>query len=99
MTSYEKAEIRRLPRKYRPMTAWGYIWRNLLYSLPVLGWIFLIVHATSDKNIARRSYARSFLLLYLILIIVSFVLGLLIGLGVLDAGIIEDMSNSLPSDI
>ncbi|MBQ3015887.1 MAG: hypothetical protein IJD79_03800 [Clostridia bacterium] len=58
MTQFEKAEIRRLPKKYRPMGAWGYFWHNILYAIPVLGWICLIWGAVSDKNISRRSYAR-----------------------------------------
>ncbi|MBQ9069824.1 MAG: hypothetical protein IJY23_00550 [Clostridia bacterium] len=58
MTSFEKAEIRRLPKKYRPKGGWSYFWRNLIYMIPVLGWIVLICHACSDKNINRRSYAK-----------------------------------------
>ena len=62
MTSFEKAEIRRLPKKYRPMNLFGYVWRTLLYIIPVLGLVFLIRGACNSKNISRRSYARSFLL-------------------------------------
>ena len=61
MTSFEKAEIRRLPKKYRPMGVLGYIWNTLLYIIPVLGLLFLIRGACNSKNISRRSYARSFL--------------------------------------
>lgn len=58
MTQFEKAEIRRLPKKYRPMGAWGYFWHNILYAIPVIGWFCLIWGAVNDKNISRRSYAR-----------------------------------------
>ena len=61
MTSFEKAEIRRLPKKYRPMGLCGYVWHTLLYIIPVLGLILLIWGACNDKNVSRRSFARSFL--------------------------------------
>lgn len=61
MTSFEKAEIRRLPKKYRPMGFFGYVWHTLLYIIPVLGLVFLISGACNGKNVNRRSFARSFL--------------------------------------
>ena len=61
MTSFEKAEIRRLPKKYRPMGFFGYVWHTLLYIIPVLGLILLIWGACNDRNVSRRSFARSFL--------------------------------------
>ena len=67
MTSFEKAEIRRLPKKYRPMGLLGYVWRTLLYIIPVLGLIFLIRGACNSKNISRRSYARSFLFSWILI--------------------------------
>jgi ABC-type amino acid transport system permease subunit len=60
MKSYELAQIDRLPYNYKPLTAWGYFWLTILYSIPVLGWIFLVIFAFSDANINRRSHARSY---------------------------------------
>ena len=60
MKLYEYEEIARLPNKYRPLTAWNYFWLNVLYSIPIIGWIFLIVFACSDENVSRRSHARSY---------------------------------------
>ena len=73
MTQFEKAEISRLPKKYKPMGAWGYFWHNFLYCIPVLGLIILIANACSDKNLSRRGYARSILLTALISIILAVV--------------------------
>ena len=52
--------------QYRPISAWGYIGYNLLFAIPLVGFILLIVFAVSDANINRRNYARSFLCLLLI---------------------------------
>ena len=71
MTSFEKAEIRRLPKKYRPMGLLGYVWRTLLYIIPVLGLIFLIRGACNGRNISRRSYARSFLFSWVLIGVVT----------------------------
>lgn len=80
MTSLEKAEIKRLPKRYKPITAWGYFWYNVLFAIPVIGTIALIVCAFSSKNIVRRSYARSFFAaLLVILIIAAVVAGLILG--------------------
>ena len=84
MTSFEKAEIRRLPKKYRPMGAWGYFWHSILYSIPVIGLICLIWGACSDKKISRRSFARSyFVSLIFVLIIVGAVVALALT-GMID---------------
>ena len=60
MKAGEKNVIKKMPEKYRPLGAWKYFWLNVLFSIPVIGFIFLIIFACSGKNINRRSYARSF---------------------------------------
>lgn len=60
MNSYEKAEIQRLDSKYRPLGAWEYFGYTLLFSLPLIGFICLLIFCFSDSNINRRSFARSY---------------------------------------
>ena len=84
MTQFEKAEIRRLPKKYRPMGAWGYFWHSVLYSIPVLGWICLIWGAVNDKNICRRSYARSYFVVAIVAFILGIILGVLVALNIIS---------------
>lgn len=57
--------------QYRPISAWGYLGYNLLFAIPLVGFILLIVFAVSDANINRRNYARSFLCVMLIMAIVA----------------------------
>jgi hypothetical protein len=72
MKSYELAQIERLPYNYKPLTAWGYFWLTILYSIPIIGWIFLVAFALSDANINRRSHARSYLCgIVLVLLLVA----------------------------
>jgi len=71
MKSHEKQEISRLPRKYRPLSAWEYFGYNLLFSIPLIGFICLIVFAVSDSNIVRRSFARSYFCIIILIGIVA----------------------------
>ena len=51
----------------RPLSTWGFIWRTLLFCIPVVSLIFLFVFAFADGiNENSRSYARSWLILLLI---------------------------------
>lgn len=66
-------EEQNLPLQYRPLSPWAYFGLSLLFSIPIVGFVFLIVFSFSKANINRRNYARSFfcsLLLAVILIIV-----------------------------
>lgn len=49
-----------IPENYRPLSAWSYFWLSVLFSVPVVGFVFLIVFSFSSANIHRRSYARSY---------------------------------------
>lgn len=73
MTNFEKEEISRLPEKYRPLGAWAYFGLTILFSIPIVGFIFLIIFACSGSNINRRSFARSYfcgLIIVLVLLVV-----------------------------
>lgn len=49
-----------LPEKFRPLSAWAYFGLTLLFSIPIVGFIFLIVYSFNDSNRNRRSFARSY---------------------------------------
>ena len=78
MNRYEKDEIQRLPAKYRPMGAWSYFGYQILFALPVIGWIALLVCALSSSNIVRRSFARSYFCVLIIGIIIAVIAVILI---------------------
>ena len=97
MTSFEKAEIRRLPKQYRPMGLLGYVWNTLLYIIPVLGLVFLISGACSDKNVSRRTYARSFLFILLLCAAIGFVY--IVALSALGLFEIDALVNPIANPI
>ena len=66
-----------IPNEYRPLSAWGYIGYNLLFAIPLVGVICIIVFSLDSSYIARRNYARSFLIWMLIGIVLSIIITVL----------------------
>ena len=68
--------------QYRPLSPWAYFGYNLLFSIPILGFIMLVVFSFSNENINRRNYARSFFVeLLLVLIIIAIMAVIMIAAG------------------
>ena len=68
----------RIPSQYKPLGCWGYVGYSLLFSIPIVGFICLLVFSFNDSNLNRRSYARSYwcaLLLAFIIAIALVVIG------------------------
>jgi Mn2+/Fe2+ NRAMP family transporter len=68
-----------IPKKFRPISAWGYIGYQILFSLPILGLILMIVFACSNEKVNRRNYARANLILIVISVIFTVVAFILAG--------------------
>lgn len=69
------SDINNIPEKYRPISMWGYFGYQVLFSIPVVGFIFLVVYALGGtKNINKRNFARSYFCYFLILIVIMAVL-------------------------
>ena len=68
--------------------AWHYVLLDILYVIPIIGFIMLLVHSFSSNNENRRHYARSyfarFLLAVIIFVIVGVVLYFTLGEGELQ---------------
>lgn len=77
---YQASEI---PEKYAPLSGWAYFGLQLLFSIPLVGWIFCFVFAVGGcRNINRRNFARSYfcwLLVIGVLVVLAVVLSLLIN--------------------
>lgn len=76
-----------LPEEFKPISAWGYIGYNLLFSIPIIGTIMLFVYAfggTSKINL--RNYARSFFCVLIIAIAIFVFFTITGGLASLTSG-------------
>lgn len=74
-----------LPEEYRPISMWGYLGYQLLFSIPCIGFIILVVFALGGShNINVRNFARSYfcyLLIGLIIVAIFVLLGGAAGLA------------------
>lgn len=65
-------------KEFEPLSAWDYFGLSVLFSIPIIGIIFLIIYSFKKTNINRRSFARSYWCAYIVAAIV-FVIMLITG--------------------
>ena len=77
-------ENNNIPSNYKPLSAWAYFGYQLLFAIPLVGFILLIVFSFNDDNINRRNYARSYFcslligaIIGVIAIVISFAIAML----------------------
>lgn len=70
----------RIPAAYKPISMWGYFGYQILFAIPIIGWIFVIVFAISAPNYNLKNFARSqfcLWIIWIILLLASALTGLL----------------------
>ena len=66
------SDINNIPEKYRPISMWGYFGYQILFSIPIIGFIFLVVFALGGtKNVNKKNFARSYFCYLVIFVIVA----------------------------
>ncbi len=71
-----------IPIEYKPLGAWAYFGWNLLFAIPLVGFILLIVFACgATSNINLRNYARSYFCALLIVLIILIVFLIIAAVG------------------
>lgn len=59
----------------KPISAWGYFLRDLLYAIPIVGFIIALINALDHKNVNVKNHARSkfvFILVWFIMVVIHF---------------------------
>ena len=80
-----------VPSESKPISMWGYFGYELLFGIPVIGFIILLVFAFGGSgNINVKNFARS-KFCYVILLFVIFVVLTAIGMATGAAQSIADM--------
>ena len=82
-----------IPDQYKPIGMWGYFGYQILFSIPIVGFIFLIVFSLSSSNINRRNFARSYFCIIIIALIIVAILFITGGLG----GVVDKVTQMLSS--
>ncbi|MBR5223478.1 MAG: zinc-ribbon domain-containing protein [Clostridia bacterium] len=73
-----------IPENLRPLSPWAYFGLQILFSIPIVGFIFLIIFSCKKSNINRRNFARSYWC-SLILVAVILVIYLLVFINVFQS--------------
>jgi hypothetical protein len=76
-----------LPDHLKPMGAWSYFGLQLLFAIPIVGFVFLIVFSFSRGNLNRRSFARSYWCAALVgvaIFVVFMIFALVLGISAMD---------------
>lgn len=68
-----------IPEEYRPISMWGYLGYEILFSIPCVGFILLIVFSLGGtRNVNLKNFARSY---FCVFIIVAILMVLMMFLG------------------
>ena len=68
-----------IPMEYKPISMWGYLGYQLIFSIPCVGFICMLIFALGGtKNINLKNFARSYLC-YILLMIIIFVIFFALG--------------------
>lgn len=69
-----------LPAQYKPLSPWAYFGYQILFAVPLIGFIMAIVYAFNKDNINRRNFARAYLFILAIGIVMA-ILMLILGIS------------------
>lgn len=67
-----------LPEEYKPLSMWGYFGYQILFSIPLIGFILLIYFAVAAKNMNLRNFARSY---FCFIIIIGIIVAVAAAIG------------------
>ncbi len=68
-----------IPSNYRPLSPWEYFLYSILFSIPVIGFILLILYSFDNSNINRKNFARSYFCIYILIIVLIFIYAIIIS--------------------
>ena len=77
--------LSKIPSEYTPISMWGYFGYEILFSIPVIGWIFIIIFALTASNQNLKNFARSYFCFIIIQIILVTLVVLFGGTALLAA--------------
>ena len=69
---------------YTPITMWGYFGYSLLFTIPLVGFILVLVFSFGGtKKINLRNFSRSYFCWLIVGIVIGIIIALTGGLGIL----------------
>ncbi len=82
-----------IPSEYKPISMWGYFGYEILFSLPIVGFICLIIMSFAPSNKNLKNFARSYFCLFIISLVLTVVLvAIALATGAISS--LEDIANA-----
>jgi len=81
-----------VPENLTPLSPWAYFGLTLLFSVPIVGFIFLIIFSCNSDNINRRNFARSYWCSLVIFAVAIVILVAVFGSGALATVMMSSQS-------
>ena len=83
-----------VPSEYKPISMWGYFGYEILFSIPVIGFICLIIMSFAAGNKNVKNFARSYFCMFILALIFGIVLvAIAMATGAVES--IDDIMRSL----
>lgn len=83
-----------IPSEYKPISMWGYFGYEILFSIPVIGFICLIIMSFAAGNKNVKNFARSYFCMFILALIFGIVLvAIAMATGAVES--IDDIMRSL----
>ncbi len=82
-STYNKA-VYTVPEEYKPISMWGYFGYEILFNIPIIGFICIIIFSvggTSNKNLTN--YARSRLCILIVVLAICGIMFFVVGTAAL----------------
>ena len=77
-------EHQNIPSEYKVLSPWAYFGYNILFAIPLVGFILALVLAFDNSNLNRRNFARAYfcgMILVGILVVIAVVFSMLTGMA------------------
>ena len=75
-----------LPYEFQPISMWGYFGYQILFMIPIIGFILLIVFALGGtKNVNLKNFARSYFCVTIIVLVVVLIIAAMGGLAIFES--------------
>lgn len=89
--------MRHSDEDYKRVTAWGFFGLQVLFAIPVIGFIALIICSIIPSNRTIKSFARSYFCILVIILVLIALVALLGSAGSIITMITEFLQNLIPA--
>ena len=68
-----------IPEEYKPLGMWSYFLWQILFAIPIVGFILLIIQALGANNKNLKNFARSYFCALIVFIVIAIIVGAIYG--------------------